>query len=117
VRENLGHHGGLFDGREEGQGAAALRTGGEVDREDPFESLGPAHAGPRGSRGGIAGVSGGVRCLVGLTGNNLGSKASIGCEHTMDANEMEPGTRNECRQALQVAMILVSRNSLLELGT
>jgi hypothetical protein len=30
VRENLGKHGGLFDGRDEGQGAAALRTGSDV---------------------------------------------------------------------------------------
>ena len=37
VRENLGNHGGIFDSREDGQRATALRTGGHVDREDPFE--------------------------------------------------------------------------------
>jgi len=31
--EDLGHHGGLFDGGHERQGAAALRTGGHVDLE------------------------------------------------------------------------------------
>ncbi len=36
VRENLGDHRGIFDGRNNRQGATALRTGGEVDRE-PFE--------------------------------------------------------------------------------
>ena len=46
VRENLGNHGGIFDGGEDGQRAAALWTGGEVDGEDAFESLRPAHAGP-----------------------------------------------------------------------
>ena len=35
--EDLGHHGGLFDGGHERQGAAALRTGGHVDLEHPFE--------------------------------------------------------------------------------
>ncbi len=37
VRENLNYHGGIFNGRDEGQGAAALRTGGDVDGEDSFE--------------------------------------------------------------------------------
>ncbi len=46
VGENLDDHCGLFDRREERQGAAALRTGGDVDGEDAFESLGPAHPGP-----------------------------------------------------------------------
>ncbi len=37
VRENLDDHGGIFKGGDKRQGAAALRTGGHVDREDPFE--------------------------------------------------------------------------------
>ncbi len=37
VCENFGNHGGIFNGRDEGQGAAALQTGGHVDREDSFE--------------------------------------------------------------------------------
>ncbi len=44
--ENLDDHRGIFDSRKEGQGAAALRTGGDVDGEDSFESLRPAHARP-----------------------------------------------------------------------
>ncbi len=35
--ENLGNHCGIFNGRDEGQGARALRIGGNVDREDEFE--------------------------------------------------------------------------------
>ncbi len=37
VRKNLGNHGGIFNGGEDGQRAAVLWTGGEVDREDPLE--------------------------------------------------------------------------------
>ncbi len=37
VRENLGNHDGIFNSREDGQGAAALWTGGNVDGEDTFE--------------------------------------------------------------------------------
>jgi len=59
VAENLADHWGIFNGGEDGQGAAALGTGGDVDGEDAFESLGPTHASPRGSRGEIAGFIGG----------------------------------------------------------
>ncbi len=37
VRENLGNHGGIFDRREDGQGATALRTDGDIDGKHPFE--------------------------------------------------------------------------------
>ncbi len=39
VGENLDDHRGVFNGREEGQGAAALRTGGEVDGEELTQNL------------------------------------------------------------------------------
>ena len=47
MRENLGHHGEIFDSRKERQRAAAQRTGGEVDGKNAFESLRLTHAGPR----------------------------------------------------------------------
>ena len=37
VGENLAGHGGIFDSRQDGQGAPALRTGRDVDGEDAFE--------------------------------------------------------------------------------
>ncbi len=37
VGENLDDHGRIFNGRDEGQGAAALWTGGNIDGEDAFE--------------------------------------------------------------------------------
>ena len=37
VAENLDDDGRIFNGGEDGQRAAALRTGGEVDGEDTFE--------------------------------------------------------------------------------
>ncbi len=46
VAENLADHCGVFNGGEDGQGPAALGARGEVDGEDAFESLGPAHADP-----------------------------------------------------------------------
>ncbi len=66
VGENFDDHGEVCNGREDGQGAAALRTGGAVDREDPFESWRPAHPGPCGSRGRIAVPLSAVRRRVGL---------------------------------------------------
>jgi len=53
VRENLDDHCGIFNGGDKRQGAAALGTGGDVDREDPFEQLRPTQAGPCGGRGGL----------------------------------------------------------------
>ncbi len=47
VRENLGNHGGIFESRKERQRAAALRTDEDVDGEDSFEYLRPAHVSPR----------------------------------------------------------------------
>ena len=44
---------------------------------------------------------GSVRCLVGLAGDDLGSQRRVGRQHAMEANEMEPGTRDQCGQALQ----------------
>ncbi len=45
VCENLGNHGRIFNCGDECQGGAALRTGGHVDLEHPFEQLGPAGIG------------------------------------------------------------------------
>ena len=39
VRKNLADHGGIFDGRQDRQGPAALGTGRDIDLEDAFESL------------------------------------------------------------------------------
>ena len=76
--ENRDDHGGIFNGRDEGQGAAALRTGGEVDGERVCESLRPAHARPCGSRGGITRLIGGVRGRVGLAGTIWDCRAALG---------------------------------------
>ena len=37
VAQNLADHWGIFNGGEDGQGAAARRAGGEVDGKDAFE--------------------------------------------------------------------------------
>jgi hypothetical protein len=51
VREDLGDHGGIFDGGDELQGAAALRALLDVDLEYPLEQPGPAQAHRRHGRG------------------------------------------------------------------
>jgi hypothetical protein len=89
--ENLGDHRGVFDGGDERQGAATVRTGCHVDFKHPFEQLGPAQAGRRGCGGCSAVLIGGGRCLVGLAWDDLGSEGSVGREHAMEANEMERG--------------------------
>ncbi len=78
-----------------------MRTVGHVDRERPFEQLGPAQAGLRCSIWGVAVFIGGGRGLVGLAGNNLGPQGRVRREHAMEANEMEPGPWDESRQVLQ----------------
>jgi len=47
----------------------------------------------------------GVRRLVGLAGHDLRPQRGIGGEYAMEANEMEPGTRDEGGQALMAAGI------------
>jgi len=47
VVENLNDDREIFNGGEAGQGAAALRTGGDVDGENTVESLCSIHASPR----------------------------------------------------------------------
>ncbi len=90
--ENLGDHRGIFDGGDDRHGAATVRTVGHVDREHPFEQLGPTQAGLRGSIWGVALLIVGVSCLVRPAWDDLGSEGSIGREHAMKANEMKPGT-------------------------
>jgi hypothetical protein len=43
--QDLGDHGGIFDGSEDRQGPTALRTLLDVDIEHPLEQLGPTDAG------------------------------------------------------------------------
>ena len=45
VGENLDDHGGIFNGRDERQGATTVGTGGHVDLEHSFEQLGPVGIG------------------------------------------------------------------------
>ncbi len=44
---------------------------------------------------------GGVRRRVGLAGHELGAQGRVGCQHAMEANEMESRTWDERGQALQ----------------
>ena len=44
MREDLGNHGGIFDGSDDLQGAAALGTVFDINIEYPFEQPGPAQA-------------------------------------------------------------------------
>ncbi len=99
--EDFDNHGGIFDGGDERDRAATVGTDCHVDREDAFEQLGPAQAGLRGGRGGLAVRLCGGRHLVGLAGYNLGSEGRVGRENAMKANEMEPRPRDEGRQALR----------------
>ena len=99
--EKLDDDRGIFDGRQDGQRAAALGTGGDVDGEHAFEQLGPAHPGPWRSRGGIVVPTGDV-CLRGrFAGHDLSTQGGIGREYAMEANEMEARTWDEGGEALE----------------
>jgi hypothetical protein len=52
--EDLGNHGGIYDGGDDRQGAAAVGALFNIDIEYPFEQPGPAQAGKRRSRGASA---------------------------------------------------------------
>jgi hypothetical protein len=43
MREDLGHHGGMFEGGDDLQGVAALGTLFNIDSEHPFEPPGLSH--------------------------------------------------------------------------
>gem|GEM_PF-6510656 len=92
VRKNRDKHGGIFDGGDERQLTAAVRTGGEVDGEDACESLGPPSAGACGSCGGLAVSIWGGQGRVGCTRHDLRPQRRVGGQHVMEANEMDPGT-------------------------
>ena len=49
--EDLGNHGGIYDGGDDRQGATAVGALFDIDIEYPFEQPGPAQAGKRRSRG------------------------------------------------------------------
>ncbi len=101
VAENLDDHRGIFNGGNDRQGAAALRTDGEVDVKHAFEQLRPAQAGRWRSLWDVVVRLGGVQGLVRPAGHNLGADGGIGGEHTMETNEMEPRPGDEGGQALQ----------------
>ena len=101
MAKNLDNHCGIFNGGNERHGATALRTGGQIDFKHPFEQLRPTQASPRCGRGELAVPIGGVRQLVGLAWDDLGSEGGMGREHAMEANEMEPRPWDECGQSLQ----------------
>jgi hypothetical protein len=52
--EDLGHHGGIFDGGDDLQGTAALGAVLNIDIEHPLEQPGPADAGRRRVKGRVA---------------------------------------------------------------
>ena len=51
VGEDLGDHGGMFDGGDDLQGAAALGAVFHIDLEHSFEQPSPSHEGRRRGRG------------------------------------------------------------------
>ena len=56
MREDLGDHGGIFDGGDDLQGSAALGTLFNIYIEYPFEQPGPSHAGWHRVMGCISGI-------------------------------------------------------------
>ena len=58
--KDLGDHGGIYDGGDDCQGAAALGTVFHVDSEHPFEQPSPADAGWRRVMGCVAVIIGRV---------------------------------------------------------
>jgi hypothetical protein len=97
--EDLGNHGGIYDGGDDRQGAAAVGALFNIDIEYPFEQpssdgQAPQQGAPR--RGRLRGM--GVDRRV---QNDLGTEPRVGCEHAMEADEMEPWTGNQGGESLQ----------------
>jgi hypothetical protein len=71
--EDLGDHGRIFDGGDDRQGTAALRTLRDVDIEYPLEQLGKAQAHRRRGMGRVSVNRYSVRCVDRRAGDDRGA--------------------------------------------
>ncbi len=96
--EDLGDDGGVEDGGEDGQGAAAVGTPFNVYIK--HEQLGPAHARRRRGMECLTVARWVVNHVSRRAWDDLGTELGIRGEHAMEADEMEPRTGHERGEAL-----------------
>ena len=97
--KDLGDHRGIEDRGDDLQAPATVWAVFDVDIKYALEQAGPAHARRRGGRG--LGVV--IASRMGVerrARNDLGPQFGVGREHTMEANQMQPGSRHQGGKAL-----------------
>ncbi len=72
----------------------------DIDIEYPFEQPGPADASEGGGMGCLTLLSGGRVRVDRRARDNRGTQFSVGCEHAMEADQMEPRTGNQRGESL-----------------
>ena len=72
----------------------------QIDIEDAFEQPGPAQASEGGGMRCLGLIRGSRVRLGGGARDNRGTQLSVGCEHAMEADEMQPRTGDERGEAL-----------------
>jgi hypothetical protein len=87
MAEDLVDHWRIFNRGDNLQGAAAVRAGFDVDVEDSFEQLGPAHARRHALPVSVlAWGLGGRRCR---SGNDFTTQLRVWCQHAVEPDQME----------------------------
>ena len=98
MREDLGNERGIDDGGDDLQATPAARAVFDIDIEHALEQARPTHARRRAL--GVRVIECVLGCLLRWTRNDRRPQRSVGCEHAMEANQMQPRTRPQCRLAL-----------------
>jgi len=99
VGEDLRNHRGVDDRGDDLQASPTVWAVFDIDIEYPFEQPRPAHA-CRGQGGGALGVVIASRISVERRAwNDLGAEFGVGREQALQANQMQPGTRDQCRSS------------------
>jgi hypothetical protein len=93
MREDLGYHGGIFDGGDDLQGAVTLGTLFNSDSEHP-DAAGSSDTGRRQVMGCVAVIVCGVIRVDRPARNGLWTQPGVEHEHAMEANAAGVGTRN-----------------------
>ena len=109
MREYPDNHGGLFDGGDELQVAATIRTMFDIDRENTFEQARPTHA--RRCAGCVLG--GVLDCILRWAQHDRSTQPGVGCQHAVEADQMQARTRHQGGQALHERVSIFMRRAMI----
>ena len=85
---------GFFDGSDDFHITATVRTVFDVDIEHPFQQSGPADAGSRRWASCLTVLISRIIGIDYFVRDDFGTVFDVGCQYAMEANQVEPGTRD-----------------------